>query len=133
MKKIAAYISIAIALSACASSSAILVGKARPAIAPSDVKIYLDAPKSYERIALLEASSKASMTITDQGKTDKMIERLKIEAAKLGANGVLLTATGNQQESGAVFVPMATGGGMILPANAQHKSGNGLAIFVSQE
>lgn len=133
MKKTAAIIAIAIALSGCASSSSILVGNARPAIQPSAVKIYLEPPKAYERIALLEASSKASMAVTDQGKTDKMITRLKEEAARLGANGVLLTATGNKQESGAVFVPLATGGGMMLPANAEHKSGNGLAIFVSQE
>ncbi|MFN3792203.1 hypothetical protein [Massilia sp.] len=73
------------------------------------------------------------MAVTDQGKADKMIARLKEKAAKLGANGILLTATGNKQESGAVFVPMATGDGMPLPANSEHKSGDGLAIFVSQE
>lgn len=133
MKKVVLGVAMAALLSACASSSSILVGKARPAIQPEAVKIYLDPPKAYERIALLEASSKASMAITDQGKTDKMVERLKAEAAKLGANGVLLTATGSKQESGAVFVPMATGGGMLLPANSEHKSGTGLAIFVTQE
>lgn len=133
MKKIVLSTVIAVLLSACASSSSILVGNARPPIEPTTVKIYVEAPKAYERIALLEASSKASWAVTDQGKTDKMIERLKQEAAKLGANGILLTATGNNQESGAVFVPMATGGGMILPANAQHKTGNALAIFVPQQ
>lgn len=133
MKKVLLGLAVAIVLSGCASSSSILVGQARPAIHPDAVKLYLEPPKAYERIALLEASSKASMAVTDQGKTDKMIARLKEEAAKLGANGILLTATGNKQESGAVFVPMATGGGMLLPANSEHKSGNGLAIFVTQE
>ncbi|MFC0251692.1 hypothetical protein [Massilia consociata] len=133
MKKIVFGAAIAVLLSACASSSVILVGHARPAIQPSAVKLYLEPPASYERIALLETSSEASWAVTNQGKTDKMVERLKEEAAKLGANGVLLTATGNKQEPGAVFVPVTTGGAVILPANAEHKSGTGIAIFVSRE
>lgn len=120
-------------LSACASSSSIVVGKVHPAIQPDAVKIYLEPPKAYERVALLESSSKASFAITDQGKTNKMIERLKEEAAKIGANGVLLTGSGNQQVNGAVFIPFATGGGMVAPAGGEHKTGAGIAIFVTEE
>lgn len=120
-------------LSGCASTSSIVVGKVRPAIAAADVKLYLRAPAKYEEIAMLEASSKASFAVTDQGKTDKMLERMKGEAARLGANGVLLTSTGAKQEAGAVFVPFATGGGMMVPAGSEHKAGAGMAIYVSQE
>jgi hypothetical protein len=120
-------------LSACASSSSIVIGSIHPAIQPSAVKLYLEPPKSYEKVALLESSSKASFSITDQGKTDKMIERLKQEAAKLGANGVLLTGSGSEQVGGGVFVPFANGGGIVAPSNAHHKTGAGVAIYVTAE
>ena len=34
--------------------------------------------------------------MSQQGKTNKAIERLKEEAAELGANGILLTGAGDQ-------------------------------------
>lgn len=132
MRTLICALGIAAGLSACSSSSSILVGTARPAIAPTAVKLYLSPPAVYERVALLESSSKASMAITDQGKTDKMIERLKEEAAKVGANGVLLTGSGKQQDAGGVFIPNGMGGGIIAPG-AEHKAGTGLAIYVTQE
>lgn len=133
MQKILFVVGLSLVLSACGSSSAILVGTARPAISPSAVKIYLDPPRAYERVALLESSSKASWAVTDQGKTNKMIDRLKEEAAKVGANGVLLVSTGNQQETGAVFIANGQGGGFVAPTTANHKAGSGLAIYVTQE
>lgn len=130
MRNLMAALAVAL-LAGCASTSSVVVGKTRPAVAVTDVKLYLRAPAKYEEIAILEASSKASFSITDQGKMDTVIERMKGEAAKLGANGVLLNSTGSRQDS-AVFVPMAAGGGMIAPG-AEHKSGAGLAIFVTTE
>ena len=61
----------------------------------SEVKVYLDFPKEYEKIALVEASSEfafknLSIDITWQDKTDKIIERLKIEASSLGAYGIVI-------------------------------------------
>ena len=41
----------------CAASSHILVGEAREPINPSNVKIYLDYPEEYEKIALIDAGS----------------------------------------------------------------------------
>src|SRR5581483_11364981 len=66
----------------CASSH-VLVGTPRAPISPDQVKLYLHPPTKYEEIAVLEASSKSSWAVTDQGKTNKVIERLKAEAAKL--------------------------------------------------
>ena len=72
----------AVTLTGCASSSSsILVGKARAPISPDDVKLYLRAPAKYEEIAMIESSSKASMAVSDQAKTDVSIQRLKEEAA----------------------------------------------------
>lgn len=129
---------IALVLTACASS-AVLVGKARPPISPDEVKLYIDAPKSFEKVALLEASSKASFSISSQGKMDAVMRRLKEEAAKLGANGILLQGTG-EQFGGSVaqtsVFPGVKGGPMLgvgFGAPMMHKAGNGLAIYVEEE
>src|ERR1700731_659073 len=84
-------------LCGCASSRVAIVGHVRPAISPEQVQIYLQPPGSqYDEIANLSASSRGSFSITAEGKIDKVIERLKREAAKLGANGILLHGVGDQ-------------------------------------
>lgn len=79
----------AVFLSACTSSH-IIVGKTRPPSRPEDIKVYLDPPKKYEQIALVDADSNASFKFSAQGKVNAALERMKQEAAKLGANGILL-------------------------------------------
>ena len=150
----------AVALTGCAStSSSILVGRARAPISSDEVKLYLRAPAKYEEIAMIESSSKASMAVSDQAKTDVSIQRLKEEAAKVGANGVLLIETGSEVIGGvmagstvttgmgstyATPMPSRVGapsnfGGTSVGTNfgtmmgVQHKTGKGLAIFVDQE
>src|SRR5579872_5082282 len=92
----AAVVSLVVGLSGCAASH-VLVGTPRPPTTPDQVKLYLRPPAKFEQIALLDASSRGSLTFTSQGKTDKAIERLKKEAAKLGANGILLQGVTTQQ------------------------------------
>jgi hypothetical protein len=46
-----------LALTACATSSHTLVGTARPAIPPGEVSVLMSAPKKYEEIAEVKASS----------------------------------------------------------------------------
>ncbi|HTV97100.1 MAG TPA: hypothetical protein VME42_13925 [Steroidobacteraceae bacterium] len=85
-----------ISLCACVSSH-VMIGQARPPISPEAVQIYFHPPASrYDEIALLDTSSRHSFSITAQGKTDAVIARLKEEAARLGANGVLLQGIGDQ-------------------------------------
>jgi hypothetical protein len=84
------------ALSGCATSH-VMVGQARPPISPDQVQIYLHPPAGkYLEIALLDTSSRSSFAITAQGKTNVVMNRLKAEAAKLGANGILLEGVGDQ-------------------------------------
>jgi hypothetical protein len=84
------------ALSGCATSY-VMVGQARPPISPDQGQIYLHPPANkYVEIALLDTSSRGSFAITAQGKTNVVIDRLKAEAAKLGANGILLEGVGDQ-------------------------------------
>lgn len=126
-------------LAACVSSH-VIVGTVRPAISPEQVKVYLHPPAQYEEVAILDSSSKASWAITAQGKTDKVIERLKGEAAKLGANGILLQGIGDQAGGsvGSGFASAtasghsATGFGFGSSTTIYHKSGSGLAIYVTQ-
>ena len=131
---------VAMLLAACASS-VVVVGTARPAITPEQVRIYLSPPKRFEEVALLEASSKASFAITDQGKMDAVIGRMKAEAAKLGANGILLRGTGNEYVgsvgtgTGTATVSGKTvyGTGFGTSVGIMQKAGNGIAIFVHEE
>lgn len=126
------------ALGACVSSH-VMIGAARPPISPAMVKIYLRPPVTkYDEIALLDTSSRISFALTAQGKTNKVIERLKEEAAKLGANGVLLegvadqasgtvgTGFGQSSESGNT----AFGLGIGLSGTVYQKAGRGVAIYV---
>ena len=77
----------------CYPVSHVIVGEARMPIEPSMVKIFADYPDEYEKIALVDAGSSFALKdpavlFTWQSKMDKVIERLKIEAAQLGANGM---------------------------------------------
>jgi hypothetical protein len=85
-----AGIAAILALTACATSHE-LIGAARSPISPDQVQLFLERPaQKFEQIAVLNASSKRSFSFTAQGKADAVIRRLKDEAAKLGANGILL-------------------------------------------
>jgi hypothetical protein len=121
--------------------SHVIVGTVRPAISPDAVKIYLTPPPSYEQVAIIDASSAGSMAVGDQKKTDIVIARLKEEAAKLGANGILLEGTGNQS-AGSVGFGSATassyghsafGTGVGFSGPIMLKTGNGTAIYVPEQ
>jgi hypothetical protein len=128
----------ALALLACSTSSHVLVGTPRAPISPESVRIYTLPPPQYEQIAHLDASSQGSFAITSQQNMDKAISRLKEEAAKLGANGVLLQ-TVQEQQSGAIGVGggntsysgnSATGVGVGGSFGITNKAVAGLAIYV---
>ena len=96
--RISVLLVIFLFLVGCAASSHILVGEAREPIDPSNVKIYLDYPEKYEKIALIDAGSNFAFKDPEilfdwQSKMDKAMQRLKIEAAQLGANGILIVNT----------------------------------------
>jgi hypothetical protein len=124
-------------LGGCASSH-VMMGQARPPISPDQVKIYFHPPEKYDEIAMLDTSSKGAFAVTAQGKTDVVITRLKEEAAKLGANGVLIQGVGDQS-GGSVSTGFgqatstghsAYGSGIGFSGNVMHKAGSGIAIYV---
>ena len=91
-------------LYSCATGSAVVTGTKRPATDPGEVVIYAEAPAAkYEIIGIVNASSESGWT--DQKKLDYAVEELKNQAAKLGANGIILgdittTTTGGYVEDG---------------------------------
>ena len=130
-------------LAGCASSSSRLIAPARPAINPAEVRIYRTPPRNYQEIAVLDATSAARLFHgTPQGENEAL-QRLKEEAARVGANGVLLTLVGDrsrgaigvgvgggsasyQRRNGAVVSGAASGAAPIVQNSAQ-----GIAIYVS--
>ena len=95
------YLVLIILFISCHPVSHIVVGSKRVPISPEDVKVYLDYPESYEKIALVDAGSNFSfkdsvILFAWQSKMNKALERLKVEAANLGANGILIVNTDNK-------------------------------------
>src|SRR5713226_9819580 len=132
---------LAMGLAACAPSSHILVGTARPPISPSYVKGYLQPPPTFEQIAILNASANSMFGTGGQGSVDKVIQRLKEQAAKLGANRIILEGmsdrqtgsvgggSGSSSYSGNSAVGVGVGGSLGI----FKKTGQGRAIFVPPE
>jgi hypothetical protein len=133
---------IVAALLGCVSTGIVMVGRARPAISADRVRVFLQPPKApYEQIATLTASSRGALTLTSAAKIDKVVERLKTEAAKLGANGLLLHGVGDQG-SGSVGVGLSAesdsghspyGLGFGIWAFTNPKSGEAEAIYLETQ
>lgn len=125
-------------LAGCSTSSHVLLGTPRAPIAPESVRVYMQPPPSYQTIASLDASSQGSLALTSQQNMDKAIERLKREAARLGANGVLLQSVQDRQ-SGSIGTGVgsasyggntAVGAGVGGSFGLYSKAVTGLAIYV---
>jgi hypothetical protein len=126
-------------LAACASpNSFVLTGTQRPPISPNKVIIYSHPPPNFEEVALLTASSKSVFTPGGQQSVDLVIEGLKEEAAKLGANGVILQGFSDRETgslgtgvgSSSVSSNSAVGVGVGGSLGIYKKTGQGMAIFV---
>jgi hypothetical protein len=125
-------------IAACAPSSHVLVGTARPPILPAEVRVYSHPPANFEEIAVLDASSKSMFSGGGQKTTDKVVERMKGEAAKLGANGIILegfderqtgsigTGVGSDSYSRSSSVGVGVGGSLGIFKT----TGKGRAIYV---
>ena len=116
----------------CVPVSHIVVGETREPIHPSNVKIYLDYPEEYEKIALIDAGSnfafKDPVILFDwQSKMDKAMERLKIEAAQLGANGILIV---NTDTNNIIQSVRSDGEGGTQVSSSTEKYVKAIAIYV---
>ncbi|PPT55452.1 hypothetical protein XarbCFBP8138_11855 [Xanthomonas arboricola] len=120
-------------LAGCASSSKVMLGQARAPIDPSLVQVYSNAPVGSVEIAQLESTSAAGFGT--QGQTDAAVQRLKREAAKLGANGVVIVGVGSERSGGGLSVGGGSyggrvGGGLGIGIPTTQKRAAGMAIWV---
>jgi len=120
---------------ACYPVSHVIIGDTQTPTDFTNVKIYNDYPDTYEKIAIIEASSDLafkdfSIEFTHQQKTNKALERLKKEAALLGANGIVIQniATTIKQH-----LSLNDNDKGVFSASSRHekqKELNAIAIFV---
>jgi hypothetical protein len=122
--RVAVALFCAVALAGCASIHATMLGTPRPAIAVEQVRVYQVPPGRYEEIARLDASS--AIGFGTQGQSNAAINRLRREAAKLGADGVILLGV----ETVAPPVSMGVGAGSF----GRHVGGSvGVGIPTAQK
>lgn len=127
---------LALALAGCASTHHVMLGQARPAIDPAQVKVYQVPPRHYEEIARLDARS--AVGFGTQGQVNSAIDRLAREAAKLGANGVILLGvdrTGSPVSLGvgAGSYGRHSGASVGLGIPTAQQRAEGIAIFVTED
>ena len=143
VKRVAVIIALISAGCANFHSSHVLLGTARPATDPSQVKIFLNPPQGAEEVAIVTADSRGSFRWSSQGTTDLALERLKKEAAGLGANGLTKLSIGEPWGAAPVIgtgvgygwggYPAGYGLGTSLAMPAPFKSATALAIRVREE
>ena len=132
---------ITLAAAACATDTVVITGRARPPISAADVKIYSRPPAAFEEIAILNASKNSAFTTGGQKTVDKVIAGLKEQAAKVGANGIILQGFSDRQTgsvgsgvgSSSVSNNSAVGVGVGGSLGIYKKTGHGVAIFVPPE
>jgi hypothetical protein len=127
-------------LTACGTSH-VLIGSVRAPVPPDRVRVYLEPISGkYEEIAVVRASSRYSLSLSAVGKGDVVIRRLQEEAAKLGANGVLLQdlSNGNDATVGAAVATDLPGDhgtvGIGLGTSVfDTRYGSGIAVYVDPD
>ena len=129
MKRALCCLAAMLLVGACATGSSIVTGQKRTQTDPLQVRILLQMPPNHEVIGLVEARSLGGMT--DQDRQNYALEELKKQAAAIGANAVVLNATGEEVTSGATFIPQPYGGTMIVPYQSRQRALSGTAIYVA--
>ena len=138
MKKLLLAVLLPLAGCAITNQTSMLVGTPRAATSPAAVKLYTTPPKKYQEIAIIQADA-AHDFMDKQALLDKAVENAKIEAAKVGANGILLDSAGSFDvgSSGVMVMQPARRGRMgVGTFSANNRTGRqieGKAIFVTEE
>jgi len=122
----------------CAPAKPLLVGPARAPIPVEQVVIYQQPPPNSSDVAILKATSHSVFTPGGAAATDTVVQRLKVRAAQLGANGLVLqgfsdaqtaslgTGVGSESYSRSSAVGVGASGSFGI----FKKTGEALAIFV---
>lgn len=129
----------ALVVAGCSSTSRVMLGPTYPPLAPDQVRIYDQPPPRYREVALLETDS-GPLTYGEQNKMNAVLTKLRVEAARLGANGVLFQGTQNGYGGSGVGVGVggghfgghsSFGGSVGVDLSPSQKHARGMAIFVT--
>lgn len=135
MKFFLLTVGVALCFSGCViqSGSHIRTGEIRQPTNEQDVKLYLEEPKNYKVLGLVNGEGSHAF-VTDQHRMNVAISRMKKEAAKLGANGVLIQDTGKVSAKHGVYQEMNNGfGGKVgISSRANDSIAKGIAIYVTE-
>ena len=120
---------------ACCPVSHTIIGETQVPIDYKDVKVYIDYPKNYEKIAIAEASSDLvfkdiSIEITHQQKTNKALDRLKKEAVLLGATGIVKQNISTETKQHFNLCESGKGNYNLASKNERQKELTAIAILV---
>jgi hypothetical protein len=125
MKNVLMLFALTAFLIGCAEGSALLVGQARGPIEDfNSVVILTEMPDGAEQIAIVKASSDDGWT--QQQSLDYAVEELKRQAAKVGANAVVLTS----RETGTQVVGIPQYGGGTMVGSSEVEIVEGVAVYV---
>ncbi|GGA72221.1 hypothetical protein GCM10011521_07980 [Arenimonas soli] len=110
-----------------------MLGPARAPIDPSEVRIYRAAPPGSVDVAQLEAAS--GIGFGTPGQERAVIDRLRTEAAALGANGLVIVGVGQARSPVGMSVGGASYGrnsavGVGLGIPTSRKKAHAVAIYV---
>ncbi len=124
MNRLILALSTLVLLGGCASTDKLMLGEARAPIDPSEVRVYRAPPPGAIEIAEIDASS--AIGFGTKGQDAAVMDRLRQEAAALGANGLLLLGRGSSRSP----VGVSVGGGSYGRNSAV---GIGLGIPTTQK
>lgn len=113
-------------------STHVITGSPHEAIAAEQVKLYTDPPAHYEVIGLINARAEEGFMDEEQEQTlvDAAITQLKDEAAKLGANGIIIEGVLNNTTSDGGLLWGGKDVSAYSATSSQDKSVHGKAIYV---
>ena len=130
VNRLALILSGILSIAGCATGtgSALITGQFRPAVEDhSTVRILTMMPQGAEEIAIVKASSDSGWT--EQGSLNYAVEELKKQAAKLGANAVVIT--GRDTTSEVYSVPVYDSSPIIGSSSVEIVGG--VAVWIEDE
>lgn len=105
--------------------TSVLVGTPRAPTTTEQVRLYSSPPKKYTEIALIFSDAAYDFMDTQEW-LDTAVFNAKSEAAKIGANGILINRLGGLRVAGSSFF-------LIQPSIARDELVSGKAIYVTEE
>ena len=128
MTRLVFILAVLFVLAGCATGSALVTGQVRTAIEDhSTIQILTTMPAGAEEIAIVKASSDAGWN--EQASLDYAVEELKKQAAKLGANAVVIT--GRDTSSEVYSVPVYNSSPIIGSSSVEIVQG--VAVWIEPE